>query len=409
MPLLYLSFFIFLYFYLKGKRRSFDVACYINVVYLVCVICFVILYYFYPKSISHIDRISFSSVLSHLFLLSLFIGPFIIHSQKIAFSSFRISDKGLSIFSWCIIIPSILAMMVSVYDVVDIIAFGNYEQAREAYLNGEIDGGYIRRYGIIGYILSFGPQTCFVSVTMFFYFYFYKRKKKLGLLLFFASFSLVVQNLSIAGREGFVRWAFYFGFNAILFKKYLSYKSNDKFWKLFLLAGIIMIVLFSSITLDRFEESTYGPFYSIISYAGQPFYIYSYNYQAFWDKNTSGFLSILSLFGGNEDYLDSQQALVDFATNTFPTFVGNFISKIGLYRTALFGLLWFVFLNIIFGLKRKFSFTMFITYITLCDVILIGVLYFIHYPRFTQISMVLYIMLAFILNLFHPYKISNNR
>ena len=64
-----------------------------------------------------------------------------------------------------------MAMLVSVYDVVDILAFGNYEQARNAYVNGEIDGGYIRRYGTLGYIMSLGPQTCFIAVTLFFFFY----------------------------------------------------------------------------------------------------------------------------------------------------------------------------------------------------------------------------------------------
>lgn len=408
MPLLYLTFFILLFIYLRGKKRTFDVAYYINVVYLVCVICFVIIYYFYPKSILHIDRISFGSVLSHLFLLSLFIGPFITHSQKIVFSGFCISDKMFTIFSWCIIIPSILAMLVSVYDVVDIIAFGNYEQAREAYLNGEIDGGYIRRYGLLGYILSFGPQTCFIAVTMFFYSYFYKRRKKLGFLLFIASFALVIQNLSIAGREGFVRWMLYFGFNAILFKNYLSYSSNKAFWKLLIVSGGLMLAVFSSITLDRFEESTYGPFYSIISYAGQPFYNFSYNYHAFWDKNTSGFFSIITLIGGNEE-LSNAERFADFSMNTFPTFVGSFMFRIGLYRTALLGLLWFLFLNILFGRNRHFSFTVFITYITLCDVILIGVLYYIHYPRFTQITMVTYIMLAYILSTLYPKKIFKSK
>lgn len=407
MPLLYLSFFVFSYYYLKSKKRSFDIACYINLIYLVCVACFSILYYFYPSSIVYKNRITFTSILSHIFLLSLFIGPFVIHSKKIDFRSFNISERGITFFSWCVIIPSILAMLVSIYDVVDILAFGNYEQARNAYVNGEIDGGYIRRYGYLGYIMSLGPQTCFVAVTLFFYFYFYKKKKTLGLFIFIASFALVIQNLAIAGREGFVRWGLYFGFNVILFKDYLSYKSNKTFWKLIIVAGIVMIVIFNAITLDRFEDIDNGPFYSIICYAGQPFYFYSYNYDAFWDKNIGGFFSIFTLIGGNEEV--NSELYTDFATNTFPTFVGSFLYRVGLLRTTIFGLVWFFLLNIVFGLKRMFRFSTFITYITLCDVILIGVLYFIHYPRFTQVTMVFYIILAFILCLIFPNKrITNN-
>lgn len=408
MPFIYIFCFIFALLILMKKQRKFDIGCYLLLIYIICVTCFAVIYYFYSDIIQFPERINIESVFVHLLLLFLFLFPFVNFSKRLNFDSLPISDKGLIYFAWCLIVPSLLAIYVSAFDVVNIIAFGNYDLARTAYLTGDIDGGYITRFGFVGYFFSFGPQTCFLSVTMFFYFYFYKGYSKLGMLLFISSLALVVQNLSIAGREGFVRWMLYFGFNFILFRNYVSYKEHKVFWKIILVGIIVMFVVFRAISIDRFQDSSYGPLFSFLNYAGQPFYHFSYVYEAFGEKNTSGLLSIFSLIVGNETTSGISEVSTDFALNTFSTFVGGFIKRAGFSQTLIFGVFWFLFLSIVFNKKKKNSFTLTIAYITLYDVLLIGVLYFIHYPRFTQITMLFYIFVAYILTKFFPKKIINS-
>lgn len=408
MPLIYIVFFLFCLLFVKSKRRKFDVSCYIYMIYLVCAICFGIVYYGYPKSIQFPERITLTSVSAHLLLLSIFFFPFVHYSSKLDFTRFQISDKGLKIFEWCLIVPSIAAIFVSSADVIRIVAFGDYSVARTAYLEGDIDAGYISRYGLLGYIMSFGPQTCFLSVTMFFYSFFYKGDKKMGLLMFIASFALVIQNLSIAGREGFIRWMLYFGFNFVLFRDHVSYKGHRSFWILIALGVSIMLFFFRAISIDRFEDSTYGTLYSLFSYAGQPFYYFSYAFNEFATKNISGFGSIFTIVTGNEVKRAVDNLSLDFALNTFPTFVGSFIAKVGFWRTLLLGSVWCIVLSYIFSRKRSMSFSSAVTYIIFYDVILFGVLYFIHYPRFTQITMVVYIIVAWVISTLYSKKFIKN-
>ena len=395
MLFIYNIFFLVVLWALYQSRKRFDISCYLVAIYLVSSLSCTLLSWTSPDLIKFPDRITFESVIVHIFLLSFFSWPFIAKANKIKPNNLDISKTGVKIFALSLIIPSYLAIIASVYGVVDIIAIGNFNEARTAYLLGDVSGGYIEKYGVLGYIMSLGPQTCFIAVTLFFYCFFYKGYKKLGYSLLIASLALVIQNLSIAGREGIIRWLMYFGFNIILFRDYISYSKCKQFWNLLIVCILFMFVFFAAISNDRFESSEGGVGISLLSYMGQPFYNFSYMYDAFANQSNQSLIEILSILGDSHKELEQKD--VDFATNVFPTFVGSFIRSVGLLKTLLLGVIMFVICKITFYGKMKLSFYNTIAYIVLFDVILFGVLYFIHYIRFTQITMVVYIILASII------------
>ena len=392
MLFIYNIFFLVVLCVLYRSRKKFDISCYLVAIYLVSSLSCTLLSLTSPNLIQYPDRITFESVIVHIFLLSFFSCPFIAKANKIRPNNLDISKTGVKIFALSLIIPSYLAIIASVYGVVDILAFGNFNEARTAYLLGDVSGGYIEKYGVLGYIMSLGPQTCFISVTIFFYCFFYKGYKKLGYSVLIASFALVIQNLSIAGREGIIRWLMYFGFNLILFREYISYSKYKHFWNLFIVCILFMFGVFATISNDRFESSDGGVGLNLLNYLGQPFYNFSYMYNAFANQSNQSLTEILSILG--DSHKELEQNMVDFATNVFSTFAGSFIKNVGLLKTLLLGLIWLVICKFTFYGKKTLSFYNTIAYIVLFDVILFGVLYFIHYVRFTQITMVVYIMLA---------------
>ena len=110
-----------------------------------------------------------------------------------------------------------------------------------------------------------------------------------------------------------------------------------------LLVGIL-IYIFSAITIDRFGESKEGILYSLFRYYGEQTYIYSYHFHRFADAvENKGILYLFPILSQVEtNSLDLNKYIsADYFLNTFGTFVGSFLSRVGIYNCLLLAIISF--------------------------------------------------------------------
>lgn len=392
------------------RKNGFNISALILLLYFFGASCCLSIFLFYSDEIKYPERISIISVISHITLLWLFLYPLVKNGNYFSPEKLKIGKRQLSIFSWCIIVPSLSAMSVSILDIVKIFAFGNLLEARMAFVNGDLSTEYVSRFGAIGYILSLGPVISFLGLFFFFYDKFYcKEKGVTAWLLFLSSFCIVAYNLAIAGREGFVRWFFYCIFCVVFFRKYINYQQNRILFNLIGCFGGILLVIFSMITADRFEDSSNGPFYSMISYCGQQFYYYSYAYERFFEDGYGSLGELFPIISNTRaDAMDINSFVnADYYLNTFSTFVGSFLKEAGFMNTFLLSLFTFIFSSLFFWRRKKYanySLLRLVAYLFYYEVMLLGFFYFIHYLKFTQITIVFFIMLSFIVSGVHSKR-----
>lgn len=388
--------FFFLYNILRKKRPGNDVAKFLVLIYLICSLCGAIVYFGYSGAVQYPDRITIESISVHIMLLALFIWPFIKYSKNIDITYFKYNAHYMKVFSMLIAFPAIASLLLSIADVISLFAFGNFDVARTAFAQGELDTGYVSRFGPLGYILALGPETCLLAVIMTFFWIFVIPNKKMATIMFVSSLSLVVHNLSIAGREGIIRWGLYFLLNIVLYKKFISYEGHKLFWKLMCIGGGTLLFVFFLISNDRFGYRDNGTLYTLFNYPGQPFYYFSYSYNRFADDSIYGLEYYFPMFFNVKFITMEMNSVInaDYHLNTFPTFVGSFLTKTGLINTLIYGIFWNALCLFLFGKKGRLTFYSTIAYFALFDVVLIGVLYYIHYTRFVHFAIFLYILIA---------------
>lgn len=395
-------------------KNGFNISVLILLLYFLGTLCCLSIFLFYPNEIKYPERISVISVMSHIILLWLFLYPLVKYGNYFLPERLNIGKSRLSIFLWCIIVPSLSAMIISIFDIVRIFSYGNLLEARMAFVNGDLSTEYVSRFGVVGYMMSFGPVISFLALFFFFYRKFYcKEKGVMVWLLFLSSFCIVAYNLAIAGREGFVRWFFYCIFCVCFFRKYISYKQNKTLFNIIGIFGGMLLIIFSMITADRFEDSNNGPFYSLISYCGQQFYYYSYAYDRFFNDGYGSLGELFPIVSNTRADAMNLNSFVnaDYYLNTFSTFVGSFLKEAGFMNTLLLALFAFLFSYFAFWRKQRYanySLTRIVAYLFYYEVVLLGFFYFIHYLKFTQITIVFFIVLSFMICGIHPKKYLNH-
>lgn len=401
--LLYVIFFA-CWSWLIYKKHGLNISTFIVLLYLLGAInCFCI-YEFYPDYIRHPERITLQSVCSHILLLWLFIYPLARFGNTLYVDKLNLNQTVLDRFSWCVIIPSISSIAVSCFDIGAIFAYGNFKDARMAAISGEYSNLYVFRYGFIGYIMAFGPQLSFIATFLTFYYKFYLNKKGLTTnLLLISSLSIVINNLAIAGREGFIRWLLFCIVCGIFMKHYIKIKQHKKLFFILFSFAIVIIVFFTLITIDRFDDRDMGPFFSILRYSGEQFYLFSYNYYFFFDEGYGSVAQIFPVITQEQMQAYNQNALVhvDYFLNTFSTFVGTFVKLIGFYKTLILSCLSFIFLFFCFWKAKSvqsIALTKTIAFLFYYEIILLGFFYFLHFGRITQGTIAIYILLAAIIS-----------
>lgn len=400
MVILYPLFFGFWLLYLH-KRNEFSVALLLIFIYFFSSVCCMWLISTYPNEID-VNRITFSSVFFHIIVLFLFLQPITRFAKRFKVEFLQIREcLATKVFLYILSVPGILAVLFSFYDVLHVFSMGNMLDARNEFLNGDLGSFYISRHGILGYVPSLGLVLSFANLFFFFYRYFLQERKDLiSILLFVASFAIVFNNLAIAGREGLLRWCFYFVFCLVAFKRRLSWKKYKIFWITIIVFIIVILSIFYIISADRFSDRNYGILYFILDYYGQPFYYFSYNFQRFGlHGNGFGMASLFPFFTFSDNaeiYNLNDIIYADYKLNTFSTFVGTFLVRTGALTTFLMGVIFFIVCNLILRIKRNgfVYLSMFLLFLFLYEIEMLGVFYFLYSAVFTQFTMVLYYFIA---------------
>lgn len=378
------------------------VSKYLLSIYLFSSLCGCILFLFFFQSIDYPHRITIESVSFHLATLFFMLFPVINFSKDFSVDKIKISEKTTTIFSWAIIIPSIISDLLSAIDVTKIFVYHDFLTARRAFLSGELSNLYTDNYGVFGYLPSFGPQISFLALFFFFYRYFcIKKKDYISALLFISSFAIVLNNLAIVGREGFVRWFLYLGFCWCLFRKYIPFRRYKRIYLLSLSTLFIIGTFFMAITSDRFEDTDdEGTVHSLVLYAGEPTIYFSYKYDSFYERSNPNIGYLFPLVSGveRENYNTGDRVYSDFRLNTFSTITGSFLGITGGFVCLIITMVWCIILLIILkNPKNGTSLTTLIMYLFAYEIVMLGVLYYLHGNRFTQLSIVAYIFLAYYL------------
>jgi len=375
MLILYFLFFS-VWLYSNYRRYKFTPSTFLLGIYWLSSLAAQFLLYGY-KTYSE-SRIELSAIIFHIICLFLFLYPLIRFGNE-NIIKFRLpSLKYIKIFSWFIIALSVIAIIVAAYKVKFVFSFSDLTEARRLHNAGEL---YDRNNGdFFDYIANIGPHLALFALFMSFYvFAFYPRSKKLFILLFISSFSIVLGNLAILGRDGIIRWFLFFFFVYSYFKRYLLRKTKRLIRFLFILVGLPIILIFFKITDVRFTGRDEGLFYYLIDYTGQSFIYFSYNFNRFIEGTSGGRMNFPILFPSSEraqmGHLNDIY-MADYNLNTFSTFVGSFYFDMGLTKTLFLAISFFLFFLLFFKRRKTYSFTKLIVFLILYEVVLLGVFYY---------------------------------
>ena len=317
------------------------------------------------------SEITTANVITHLFLLGCFIMPLVYLGNKIdikaALSS--ISEKSLHVFSLIVIVTGIMCIILSFPMMVETFMIGDFREARGIRFADGFNTGF-SSYGIWGIIASIGANTYFPALILFFYYLITKKSKIMTALLFTSSLSIVVMNLAIAGRDGIFRYGLLLLFAYITFKNDIKVFHTKK--TKIIISSLLMsaIAIFYIISQSRFESSDQGVVKSLLDYAGQPFYNFSYYINRFSNQDNP-ITSILPIFSSGS--YEIKVINTNISLNTFGTIVGSFIVRIGTFYTFI------------------------ICVIHSVDIVMTGFFYYMQATKSQQFSLIGLLVIAFIL------------
>lgn len=401
--IIYIIFFLS-WFIINYRKQGFNISTYIIFLYLFSMVCGASIFVFYPELIAYPSRITFLSVSVHVLLLWLYLYPLSIIGNKLRVSRIHINANALKIFSWFIIIPSIISIVLSVSKLQETLLYGNFLTARTDILAVNESSQLIQKYGMMGYTIAWGEYSILLSLTLALYYIFALKKRSVtSILLFASSFAGVLSNISLTGRASVIKWLLSALFGIILMRDYISFKKNKLFWILSATGAVSLIFVFFIISGDRFSDV--GK--SLLNYSGEEYYYFSYSFNRFSEDPIGKLSNMFPIISG--DNVGSGMNLnnsinADYFLNTFSTFVGSFIMTAGLWKTL--ALFIFVFCSIIFIYTKcikngNMTFTMFIGYIYLYEVALYGLFYYYHGQRFAQGLVIIYLIVSYALSRYY--------
>lgn len=331
--------------------------------------------------------------------------PIIRYGNSIKIENINVSYRTLKIFSWFIVICTISCVIISIMDIGRIMLYGDFRQARDAYMMGEFETeAPVKRFGPIGYFYAMGRLVSFIATFLFFYWKFYlKRNQLITILLFIGSFTIAFDNLTIAGRDGIIRCVLFYLANYTLFKRYIIFKQNKGTIATLLILLAVGGYFFSAISSDRFQKSKRGVLFSFVRYGGEQFYLFSYNYQRFFDEGIYSIKTMFPLIYGDQYSAHdlNKKARADFYLNTFATIAGSFVQRVGVINSIFLVLCGFITLSLLFWRKYKFSpnisLAKIISFLILYEVLLLGFFYYMHYTRNLQLYLIFCIVFAYLI------------
>lgn len=392
------------YWVLRTYRNyGINLSFYILAIYLFSGVCCVALFTFYPDSIRYPYRVTALPIVLMCCLLWLCLYPLVRFGNSLSVEAITVEQKQLDRFAWCVIVPALASMLVSATMLAAVFKYGNFFKARMAFEEGHLENAVTEKLGLFGYFVSLGPSLSMVALILAFYYFFYLRRTGIiTVLLFVASLCIVVNNLAIAGREGMVRWGIFIVMASVLFRKYMTYHEHKKFWLTVGIVAVVIIGLFAWITIDRFTErpNDRGPLYSMLYYIGEQPYYFAYGYERFGDQPMTGTIgSLFPIVSGHQFdiFKLNSRYYADYFLNTFPTIVGDFVNHAGTGKALLVCLcIWVAGMFGFWKLRpnQPLKLGKLVAFLFYYEVMLLGVFYFLHYPRFTQFTLIFYVGLA---------------
>lgn len=363
--------------YLNYKRHGFSPSTFLLGVFWLTSIASMTLVYGYQTYIE--ERILWYAIIFHVICLFFFLYP-VVKFGNLEINKFKMPPiKYIKILSWILIVFSISSIVVSTFKIQVAFSYDDLNEARALHNKGELNENADRN--IFTYIGDIGQNLSIFPLFLSFYlFIFYPKLKLMTLLLFISSFAIVFNNLAIMGRDGIIRWFLFFIFVFSFFRKYISPKLKKQVFLLFIIGAVPIITIFYKITQARFINRDKDPFYYIVDYTGQPFIYFSYNFKNFMEGTAGGRMNFPLLFPDSErasiNNLNDRYS-ADYNLNTFPTFVGSFYFDLGLIKTFILGVVFFLYFSYYFRRRKIYNFSQLIVFITLYHVFMLGVFYYV--------------------------------
>ena len=407
MPVIIYFLFFGFYFLRNYKKHGFNASSFLLSIYLVSSItaCILLFHYDYYD----IKYITFTSVIYHCICLFLFLSPVIVFANYKWNSDSLPNHKGIHLFAGFIIIFCLLSLWDSFTKLGTVLSYSDIAEARRLY-NKRILFDEESETGLVSYFASFGHHFSFFAVFLFFiYSIYFPKYKKTIITLLIASLAIVAHNLTAVGRDGIVRWGFFFVFWFCYFKPFLS-RSLIK--KIMIGAAIILVpimLVFIIITIARFSGRSQEILFYVLDYIGEPVIMFSYNFEIFFEGLFNGRLNFPIFFDTiNRVSMNNLNETVyaSHNLNTFPTFIGNFYMDFGFLGTFLFGLGFKVFSLFYFELSsKKNKFSKVIVFSIFVQIFLLGVFYYMFYSPTVFKSLIL----TFLISLIIQIKFKNNQ
>lgn len=356
--------------------------------------------YLYFNNVSHDYKginITFHSVLFLFICIFLFIEGF---SRIEKSAQINITLIEYNKIKYILILIIILGS-ISIYDSMSLlgeIGGMGIGAIRFAYNQNDL---YSNRNGeFIAYIKSFADLIFFIGLFFSFYvFHFYPKKRYLAFLALISSTSIIFTNLTIAGRDGIVKWLLMFTAAYILFSPILTKANKRKFFIISSIMVILSLVIIIFITAQRFGIGPDKIINNMLDYYGQGFINFSKFFTFFPGGSFGGRMTFPVFFPMNERVsianLNATFTTQAFELNVFPTFIGSFFMDFGYWGTIAVSLTFYLFFLFLSHIKlNHFSFYFLILF--LFEVLASGVFYFMNYsPQFQKVFFVLLIYILY--------------
>lgn len=338
-------------------------------------------------------KLYIDATLYHLVTSILFMAPIINHGNKLQMSALYIPSKLFKQVSYSLIIIGMLTIVLSISGIQNVLSFENFDGARQDAIWGDEDKSFYS-YGLVGYIATIGMITPMFAIFMAFYRLFKECNPDIIFyLLIITSLSGTFMNLTIAGRDGLVRWLMFVICNIAIYKNYFSIRSIPFILKVIFIIMLIFVVLFFLlITYSRFGEGK-DAIMSIVDYLGMSFYRFSEIFNGVGTNYLFGFNSLFPILPGGMNSLDIAKLDLNFSTSSFHTFIGSFVLNVGTFWTIMMALIF----NIGYRLSHKVvncKLNNFFSYMIFYQIVYIGIFYFVYALLAWQCSFLIIYMLS---------------
>lgn len=393
-PFIYFS---FLGILLYRRKKRFDIATIISIMFAVCGAFSILLDLFNLRSEDTLNyEISLTASITYCTFISLNLLPFIKYSNLSINKVNGIKKEkilkilGYLAFTWFAVI--VVFSLSSFYRVIT----GDIAELRQLIYNGEYSNNYMAmlpvalRLPMVPFNYLFGcPWT--LQFLAFFCLFIQKLPKKYFWFFLIASLSGPWIGILGVDRSASSYWIISFFFIFLFFKQYMNKESQKRILKLMVFMVLLLAIYIGISTVSRFGDRYYGEgiggnMGGMITYFGQNYLNYCFLFDEFNSSLNS--LSILfpfthKLLGDDmigavviQQYLSQKTGI---QTGAFYTYYGHIILGIGHYATYVFCAIYTSLSFIILGSNKykRYTLSRLYLYIALSSILFLGV--FVHY------------------------------